>query len=60
MKNITLYKLVPVTEAMINADAKTATTVEIINAKYPGGTNQVEIDRLTYKGKEYIMIDKAI
>lgn len=56
--NEKLYKLIPICEARKNLDG-TYTTNEIINAKYPGGSNQVEVKIIIFDGKEYKIITKV-
>lgn len=59
MRNEMLYKLVPITEAKENQDG-TYTTVNILNTKYPGGTNQVRVETIILRGKAFKVIAEAI
>ncbi len=59
MGNEILYEIVAITEAIKNADG-TYTTEQIFNAKYPGGTNQVQVCSVLVAGKEYKIITKML
>ena len=60
MKPILIYKLVPWTDAMLNEKSGIATTAEIINSHYGGGTYQCTVRKVTSGQREFYLIDKPI